>query len=122
MTIERMTAEQARELLAKPKRNKYRNIHSEYNGRTYHSRLEARHAEALDAQKRAGLIRGWLPQVSIIVPGTKRRMIIDFLVIDLEGRLKLQDTKGFMTKDWKLKAEIISNHIGIPIDVIRRTR
>ena len=120
---ERMTVEQARELLAKPKRRKYRNVPCEgAGGRTYASTLEAKHSEALEAQKRAGLIRGWVPQVSIPLPGLKRRIVIDFLVIDLEGRVRFQDTKGVATKDWTIKRELIERALGVPVDLIRRTR
>jgi hypothetical protein len=120
---ERMTVEQARELLAKPKRRKYRNEPTlGSDGRTYASRLEARHAEALEVQKRAGLIRGFLPQVSLPVPGTSKRMIIDFLVVRLDGSLALQDTKGVATREWLLKAELIECALGTPVDLIRRTR
>ena len=120
---ERMTAEQARELLAKPKRNKYRAVRTVgADGRTYASSLEARHSEALEAQKRAGLIRGWVPQVSFSLPGTKRRVIVDFLVVMLDGRIRLEDTKGVETPAWRIKRDLLQTALGTPVDLIRRTR
>jgi hypothetical protein len=120
---ERMTAEQARQLLASPKQTKYRAVRTVgADGRTYASKLEARHSEALDAQKRAGLIRGWLPQCSLPVPGTSRRLVVDFLIVDNEGRLKIHDTKGVLTREWAIKKELIERALGTPIDLVRRTR
>jgi hypothetical protein len=120
----RLTAAQARELLAtKPKPRKYRNRPTVgADGRTYASKLEARHAEALDAQKRAGLIRGYLPQVSFSLPGTSRRVIIDFLVVMPDGRFRLEDAKGIETPAWRLKRDLLERALGVPVDLIRRTR
>ena len=119
---ERMSYVEARVLLAKPKRrSKYRNVPTPGpGGRVYASKLEARHAEVLEAQQRAGLIRGWLPQVSLPVPGTSRRMIVDFLVVRNDGTLVLQDTKGMVTRDWRIKAELVERALGVPVDIITR--
>lgn len=120
---ERLTAAQARELLAKPKRLKYRNVPTAGpDGRIYASKLEARHAEALQVQKRLGLIRGWTPQVSFSLPGTSRRVIVDFLVVMQDGRFRLEDTKGVETPAWRLKRDLLQNALGVPVNLIRRTR
>lgn len=119
----RMSYLEARSMFAKPARRKYRNQPTVgHDGRTYASKLEARHAEALDAQKRAGLIRGWIPQVSLAIPGLKRRMIVDFMVVRNDGTVALQDTKGVVTKDWQIKRELVEKALGVPIDVVSRTR
>lgn len=111
-------------MFAKPARRKYRNTPCEYNGRVYPSKAQAHHAQCLDAQVRAGLIKGWLPEVSLPLPGNPgRRMRIDALVVDANGRLRLQDVKGMApTKDWQLKREQIERALGIPIDIVSRTR
>ena len=107
--------------LAKPR--KYRNIPVEYNGRMYPSKAQAAQAAQRDLEVKAGLIRGWLPEVSFPIPGTKRRMRIDELVIMNDGRIRLGDVKGMVpTKDWQLKRELVEKALGIPIDVIHRTR
>lgn len=105
------------------KPRKYRNIPAEYEGRMYASKAEAAHAAQLDLEKKAGLIRGWLPQVSLPIPGLTRRMIVDFLVVMPDGRIRLQDTKGMKpTRDWEIKRELIQKALGLPIDIVRRTR
>jgi hypothetical protein len=111
---------------------KYRNVRraatatdagSEYDGRVYDSKAEARHAAALDLQKRAGLIRGWLPQVSLPIPEIKRRLQVDFLVVRLDGTFALQDVKGMRpTRDWQIKRELIEKALGVPVDIVSRTR
>jgi hypothetical protein len=121
---ERMTAEEYRKLVAAPKRRrKYRNTPIEYGGRMYASKAQAAQAKDRDLEVKAGLIRGWLPEVSFPIPGTNRRMRLDELVVTLDGKLRLGDVKGgIITKDWQLKREILERHLGIPIDIIRRTR
>jgi hypothetical protein len=106
-------------LAQKGRRSKYGNVRSVYDGRTYVSKLEARHAAELDLLKRAGEIRGWLPAISLPIPGTKRRMIVDFLVIRSNGALELHDTKGVITKDWALKRELIETALGVPIVLVK---
>jgi Protein of unknown function (DUF1064) len=105
------------------KPRKYRNVPTEYDGRMYSSKAEAAHAAQLDLEKRSGQIRGWLPQVSLPIPGKKRRMVIDFLVVMPDGRIRLQDVKGMKaTREWQYKREDIEKALGLPIDVITRTR
>lgn len=101
------------------RRSKYNAIRTEYDGRTYSSKLEAKHAAELDLLKRSGQIRGWLPQVSLPLAGTKRRMIVDFLVVRSDGALELHDTKGIVTKDWALKRELIETALGIPVTIVK---
>ena len=121
---ERMSAEEYRKLAAKPARQrKYRNCPCVgFDGRTYASQLEADHAAELDVQLRAGLIRGFLPQVSLPVPGTKRRLVIDFLVIRADGQCELHDTKGVETPVFKVKREAVEHALGLPITLIKKGR
>ena len=116
-----MSAADYRKTVAgKPKVAKYRNRRTEYAGRTYDSALEARRAFALDVMKRAGEIAGWIPQFSIPVPGTGKRMVVDFMVIGLDGVATFEDTKGpEPTRDWLLKRELVENAYGIKIEIVR---
>lgn len=105
------------------KPRKYRNVPTEYNGRTYPSKAQAAHAAQLDLEVKAGLIKGWIAEVSIPIPGTNRRMRLDSLVIMNDGRVRWQDVKGGpITQAWQLKREIVQNAYGITIDIVRRTR
>jgi hypothetical protein len=118
----RISAADARALLAKPKQLKYRNMPTVYDGVTYASKLEASHAAALDLLKRSGHIRGWASQVSIPLPAIACRIRIDFMVVRPDGSVALQDTKGVMTRDWQRKTAACERQLGIPIEIIRRTR
>ena len=98
---------------------KYKAKRTIYAGRTYDSKLEARHAAELDLLVRAGKIAAVVPQVSIPVPGTKARMIIDFMLLMPDGTVRWQDTKGFMTREWKLKQQLVEGAYGLRIEIIR---
>jgi hypothetical protein len=79
--------------------------------RLYHSRREARAAERLDLQKRAGQIADWLPQISLEFgqeENCPRRIIVDFLIVHEilpDGRFvaSLQDAKGYDTPAGRAK-------------------
>jgi len=47
-------------------------------------------------------------------------MIVDFLVVRNDGTLALQDTKGMVTRDWRIKAELVERALGVPVDIITR--
>jgi hypothetical protein len=119
---ERLSVAEFRALQAKPRRSKYRNVQTVYDGRLYASKLEAEHAAELDMQKRAGLIRGWVPQVSMSILNTQRRIVIDFLVVKTDGTFELQDTKGLATKDWQIKRELLEASLGVRVVLIRKGR
>jgi len=122
--MQRLTAAQYRALAAKPKRSKYSNVPTEYTShicgrRTYHSKFEARHAAYLDTLAKAGTIRTWVPQVSIPVPRTTKRMVVDFMVIDPDGAARFQDTKGAPpTRDWLLKRDLVHSGYGITVEIV----
>ena len=99
---------------------KYRAVRSEYAGRTYDSKREARHAAELDLLVRSGELRAVIPQVSVPLPHGAARMQIDFLLILPGGGYRWQDVKGAPpTRDWILKAKIVRDAYGIEIEVIR---
>lgn len=105
------------------KPRKYRNVPTEYDGRKYDSKAEAAQAAQLDLEKKSGQIRGWLPQVSFALPGLTRRMVVDFLVVMPDGRIRLQDVKGgIITRDWQIKRELLEKALGLPVDIVRRMR
>lgn len=102
-----------------PRPTKYRAVKTVFNGRTYDSKREARHRAELDLLVRAGEIRAVVPQVSMPVPGTKTRMVIDFMLVMPDGRIRWQDVKGTVTREWQLKQQIVQSQLGIEIEIIR---
>jgi len=88
-----------------------------YNGRRYPSRMEARFAERLDLEKRAGIVKSWTPQfrVPLEIPdplgaGAPVRIghhAIDFLVEYANGETHAIETKGRWFKDAKLRRRVL---------------
>lgn len=102
-------------------RSKYRNVRSEYGGRTFDSKAQAQYAAELDLRQRAGEIRAWIPEVSLPLPTSSYRMRIDFMLIMADGSYRWQDVKGAPpTRDWKLKQDLVRNAYGIDVEVVQR--
>ncbi len=81
-----------------------------YNGRLYHSKLEATWAAKLDLWKKAGRVSLVEPQVRmpIIVNGHKICcVVVDFGVTYSDGSYELLECKGHETDVWKLKAKLL---------------
>lgn len=90
--------------------NKFGARTAEYRGITYHSGAEARYAQTLDLEKRAGLIRAWRRQVRVplVVYGKKvASLIVDFEVELPDGSLELREVKGFRTPDWVIRWKLL---------------
>lgn len=89
-----------------------------YDGRWYQSKMEAKFAERLDLEKRAGIIRDWTPQFRIPLeipppsfcpqgPDAKVGVyVVDFDVHYANGRRVLIETKGFWTRESKFKRRV----------------
>jgi hypothetical protein len=94
---------------------------SEYNGRVYDSKDQAAYAAELDQQKRAGVLKAWIPEVSFPLPGGIR-VRPDFLILDLDDRMILRDVKGMPpTQAWKNKAKQLLALYGLKIEIVRRS-
>jgi len=89
--------------------NKYHNTITEYRGRKYHSIKEMEYAVNLDWKLKAGDIIEWEPQVKLplIVNGVKIcTYIIDFRVVDKNGKETYTEIKGAETELWKIKYKL----------------
>lgn len=100
------------------KRGKYGNHHVEYDGRKFDSKLEMKRYIDLERLKQAKLIRGFAHQVSVPLPSGKRRMIIDFMIVENDGRIRWEDAKGMPTKDWLVKRDELQHALGIEIKCV----
>jgi hypothetical protein len=87
------------------KRSKYGNVRTLYQGRQYASIKEATHARDLDLRKKAGEILAWVPQVPFLLPGGIV-YVADFVVIVSDWSVRVEDAKGFRTKEYKLKRKL----------------
>lgn len=112
------------------KKSKYRNKPTVYNGRTYPSKLQAKHAKEYDMLVRSEKIVSWIPEISIPLTAPvegKRgvRMRVDALIVlevypNGEFLAKLEDSKGTATQDWENKNKFLREKYGI--EVIQRKR
>jgi hypothetical protein len=86
--------------------NKYNAKSTQYNGRSYHSKLEASYAERLDWLLKAGEIKEWIPQFKIDLKVNGKHIAnyyMDFKVIDKYGAVQFHEVKGMETDVWKIK-------------------
>jgi hypothetical protein len=89
--------------------SKLRNIRTEYNGRHFDSKFEARVAATLDIMKRAGEIKDWEPQFKLEMwaydchgkKALKKTHKVDFRVHENDGTFRLLEAKGFETDDYR---------------------
>lgn len=121
---ERMTIAEARRrgLIPRgpqgPSRSKYRNQRTFYNGRWYSSKKEAERAGELDLLVRSGSVKRWeaQPKFPIVYEGIKICSYIgDFKVEYPNGKIVIEDTKGFQTAIYKLKKKLVKAFYGIEI-------
>ena len=78
------------------KGNKYNAVRTEYNGVSYASKAEARHAEQLDAEVASGITLWWLNQPKFRLGVPENVYVADALVVRPEG-VHVRDVKGVMT-------------------------
>lgn len=102
----------------KPRLSKFGNQPTFVDNKRFASKHEANYYTQLKMAKAMDQIRGFACQVSIPLPSGRRRMIIDFMIIELDGRVRWVDTKGFATPEWKTKQVELEHSLGIRIETI----
>jgi hypothetical protein len=83
-----------------PKRSKYRNVPTTYNGVRYASRGEAQRAEWLDMQVGLGNVLFWVGQPKFRLGCPENVYVADFLVVTRAG-VYVEDVKGAETAKFK---------------------
>lgn len=120
---ERMSAKQYREAIAKPKRgNKFGARKTAVNGITFDSQREAEVYRDLKLLEAAGRISGFERQrkfnlvVNGVIIGSYRA---DFAFIDhgQDGRFRVVDVKGVVTRDFRRTQKIIKAAYNIEVEV-----
>jgi len=81
--------------------SKYRNKRTEYNGRTYASKVEAKRAWQLDRLVIFGKVLSWTPQPRFTLGCPENVYVADFLVEGADGTTWAEDVKGFETLAFK---------------------
>lgn len=99
------------------KRSKYRNIKTVVNGIMFDSRKEADYYRQLLLLKATDAIRGFVRQVSLLLP-SGRRLRLDFVVIENDGRVRWIDVKGYATTAWCIKKDEAQAALGIVIETV----
>lgn len=99
-------------------KNKFGAVKTEYNGRCYDSKAEARYAANLDLLQRVGKVSYWLPQVPIPLPG-KTTYRVDFQIFEPDGRVRYVDVKGVETQVFRLKKRQVEALYPIVIEVVK---
>ena len=102
--------------------SKYGAIRTEYRGRLFDSKAEARAAAGLDLRVAAGEILRWEPQavVEIFWPGTETRVLrarLDFRLFWPDGRVSYLEVKGYRVRDWPLRERIL-RAAGVSLEVV----
>jgi len=108
---------QGHELIDK-RRPKYRNEKQDWQGQTFDSKHELKCFKDFELERIAGKIRAVVRQVSFQLPGTHRRIRVDFMLVQPDGRIRWVDAKGFETKDWLLKRDQVREAFGISIETV----
>jgi hypothetical protein len=102
--------------LVAPKRSKYGNTPTWVGDKRFSSMKEANYYISLKLMQACGQIRGFACQVSVPLPSGKRRMIIDFMIVNTDGTVRWVDTKGYATDTWKTKRDELEHSLGITIE------
>lgn len=104
------------------KRSKYGNVQANYNGKKYHSSLEARYAQYLDMMKKVSDpktgVRRWYGQVKYPIEVNSQLVcnyIADFLIEYKDGHKEVHDTKGYITETYRIKKKLMRAVYGIEI-------
>ena len=88
------------------KRNKYNATTKDYNGRKYHSALEANYAMELDLRKKAGEIKKIIPQYKIDIRVNDIHIcnyFMDFKLDMPDDTIEMHEVKGMETGLWQMK-------------------
>lgn len=101
---------------------KYGAVRTEYAGRVYASKAEARRAVELEASRLAGLIDSLEEQVAfpLVVQGVKvGTYVCDFQYREVAtGRLVVEDVKGVKTAAYRIKKKLVRALYGVEIQEV----
>lgn len=97
-------------------RHKFNAKPTEYDGRRFDSKKEARYAQGLDLRKKAGEIIFYLRQVPFDLPGGVKYRI-DFVEFHTDGTVRFIDVKGYDTPMGKAKRKMVEDLYPVKIEL-----
>jgi len=99
-------------------RHKFHAKSTECDGIKFASKAEARYYGQLKLRQRAGEVVFFLRQVPIHLPG-EVRYVMDFLVFESSGEVRMVDVKGMETEVFKAKKRMVEALYPITIEVVK---
>lgn len=100
------------------KRGRHGNRRVRWNGMVFDSEHELTKYKEFKLQELAGEIRAVVRQVSLPLSGSNRRMRLDFMIVENDGRIRWVDAKGFATPAWECKRDQIQQTYGLTIETV----
>jgi hypothetical protein len=110
--------QQIRHPLDPPKPPKFGNEKTTWQGMKFDSLRELEKFKQFELERIAGVHRAVIRQVSMPLTGHKRRIRIDFLLVEPDGRIRWVDAKGHADEKWLLKRDLIHQNFGIMIETV----
>lgn len=101
---------------ASPAPKRHGNRKTLYQGQKFDSKHECEDFKGFELERAAGKIRAVVRQVSLPIAGSKRRIRIDFMIVENDGRIRWVDSKGHAEREWLLKRDIVQQAYGILIE------
>lgn len=100
-------------------RHKFNAKRTEYNGRKYPSKLEAKYAAYLDTLVASGDIIFFLQQVPFLLPGGIIYRL-DFMEFHKNGDIIFTDVKGVETKEFILKKKLMEDTYPFTLNIVKK--
>lgn len=99
-------------------RHKFHAKPTESDGIKFASKAEARYYGQLKLRQRAGDVVFFLRQVPVHLPG-EVRYVMDFMVFEASGEVRMVDVKGIETESFKAKKRMVEALYPIKIEVVK---
>lgn len=100
------------------KQPRHGNVKVAWQGMKFDSQRELEKFKEFELERLGGKIRGVMRQISIPLTGHKRRIRIDFLIVENDGRMRFVDAKGHPEREWLLKRDLIHQQFGLLIETV----
>lgn len=99
-----------------PTRKRHGNVKVLWQGQKFDSKHELEDFKGFELERIAGKLRGVIRQVSMPLPGSRRRLKVDFVLVENDGRQRWVDSKGHAEREWLLKRDVVQQAYGITIE------